>query len=619
MGGDARLGRHLALPRPRAEPHDQHAAGAVRRCDRPAEGSEAARRRAGARDAQPAAAGHADRAAVPVLQRARRRRQHADGARAGRSGRGLPRLRRRRELPHLAHPRPPLEGPVRHLRGQPDDRTERVAHGSLARGPTRPLAVPLPRGHAPGRRNGRLVHRALRQDSRRRKAHMSIRIPAAVVACALLAPSSALAVSYGGTSNPAGPGKPPKHTKTLKVCKKKGKKGKRCFRKIQKAVNAAKRGDTIRVANGVYHEGVTVKGSKKDYLRLIGNTKHPRKVVIDSRGVKGTRAQNGVLIDGADAVTVNGFYARNYRGNGFCARSAIGYTFNPLTASGRKGVYGLYGFNSKGGQMLNSEAFYNKDAGFYIGQTPRQKKPRRSIARHLRAWGNAIGWSGTNMRYVTVTDSEFFNNAIGVAPNALESERFLPAEDNVITDNDIFWNNFDYYRKPAPVKPKKFGGKYDLPPGIGILMLGVRTTTVEGNRIFGNYLIGTAMVTDFAIAKPQNQKFADPIGNEIKGNDLGLGGSDLNGRDVGYDGSGRDNCIDDVLGSPTLPSDKHTFKPCPFSGSNGPLDASVLTEGLGWINDNTHEAHWIKHPHVAHRGYRVLEHWTRNYKPGGGL
>src|SRR3954447_13017148 len=112
---------------------------------------------------------------------------------------------------------------------------------------------------------------------------MSIRIPAAVVACALLAPSSALAVSYGGTSNPAGPGKPPKHTKTLNVCKK-GKKGKRCFRKIQKAVNAAKRGDTIRVANGVYHEGVTVKGSKKDYLRLIGNTKHPRKVVIDSRG-----------------------------------------------------------------------------------------------------------------------------------------------------------------------------------------------------------------------------------------------------------------------------------------------------------------------------------------------
>jgi hypothetical protein len=280
----------------------------------------------------------------------------------------------------------------------------------------------------------------------------------------------------------------------------------------------------------------------------------------------------------------------------------------------------MYGFNSRGGQMLNSEAFYNKDAGFYIGQTPPQKKPRRSIGRHLRAWGNAIGWSGTNMRYVTITQSEFFDNATGVAPNALESERFLPAEDNVVTDNDIFWNNFDYYRTPRAFRPKKFGGRYNLPPGIGVLMLGVRTTRIDGNRIYGNYLIGVAEVVDFALEKPKNLKFAAPVGNEVTSNVFGLGGQDLNARDIGYDGSGRLNCFEgNVLRSPTLPADGHTLAaPCPGPDPNT-QDNSVLAEGLKWLNDSTHEAYWVKHPHAQHKGYRPLEHWSKTYKPGGGL
>ena len=30
------------------------------------------------------------------------------------------------------------------------------------------------------------------------------------------------------------------------------------------------------------------------------------------------------------------------------------------------------------------------------------------------------------MRYVTITDSEFFNNGIGIFPNALDSEKYAP-------------------------------------------------------------------------------------------------------------------------------------------------------------------------------------------------
>ena len=96
---------------------------------------------------------------------------------------------------------------------------------------------------------------------------------AAVAAAALIAPAAASAQSYPPPKDP-GPvqSKPKGPHKTLTVCKKKG----RCdFTKIQKAVNKARAGDTIRVRNGVYREAVKINGKKKRYLRLIGNPKHP--------------------------------------------------------------------------------------------------------------------------------------------------------------------------------------------------------------------------------------------------------------------------------------------------------------------------------------------------------
>ena len=116
--------------------------------------------------------------------------------------------------------------------------------------------------------------------------------------------------------------------------------------------------------------------------------------------------------------------------------------------------------------MSHSEAYYHSDAGFYIGQTPQQTKPVRSVVRDVESWGNPIGFSATNMRYVTITKSRFYNNAIGIVPNALESEKFPPAEANVITDNDVFWNNFNVHAG-APFKPKKTGVVPLVPIGTG--------------------------------------------------------------------------------------------------------------------------------------------------------
>src|SRR3954464_1495754 len=94
--------------------------------------------------------------------------------------------------------------------------------------------------------------------------------PAAMMAAALL-PAGASAQTYPAPKDPGKVQSKPKGPhKAYTVCRKKG----RCdFRSIQKAVNKARAGDTIRVSNGTYREAVTIAGKQKRYLRLVGNPK----------------------------------------------------------------------------------------------------------------------------------------------------------------------------------------------------------------------------------------------------------------------------------------------------------------------------------------------------------
>jgi hypothetical protein len=419
---------------------------------------------------------------------------------------------------------------------------------------------------------------------------------AAVAAAVLLLPAAAGAQTYPEPKEPGKIAPKPKGPfATHTVCKKKGK----CdFGTIQAAVNKAKAGDKITVRKGTYREAVTISGSKKRYLRIVGDRKHPRNVVLDGGG----RKQNGFFVSGADQVTIDGFMARDYKANGFFVVNAVGYKLTHLVAA-KSGVYGVYAFNSKGGEMSHSESYYHSDAGFYIGQTPQQTKPIRSVVRDVTSWGNPIGFSGTNMRYVTITKSRFYNNAIGIVPNALESEKFPPAEANVITDNDIFWNNFNIHAG-APFKPKKTGVVPLVPVGTGVLLLGGRTNRVEGNRIYGNYLVGVAAVEGILLDKTTEARAL--IGNQISGNAFGAGGEDRNGRDLATDGNGTGNCWGPNTGvETTMPADPSVFPACPFSGANA-FSQDAQNQLFSFAGASAVKG-WIKYPHKAKPGYTPLE------------
>jgi hypothetical protein len=421
-------------------------------------------------------------------------------------------------------------------------------------------------------------------------------LAALVAAGAFVLPAAAAAQTYPEPKDPGKIAPKPKGPfKTYTVCKKK----KRCdFRTIQAAVDKAKAGDKVRVKNGVYKEAVTINGRKKRYLRLVGNPKKPGKVVLEGGG----KRQNGVFVNDADEVTVDGFTARNFKANGFFITNAVGYTMTHLRAV-KSGVYGIYAFNSKGGEMSHSEAHYFSDAGFYIGQTPQQTKPIRSVVRDVTSWGNPIGFSATNMRYVTITRSRFFNNGMGVVPNALDSEKFPPAEDNVIIDNDIFWNNFNFHRG-APFKPKATGVVPLVPIGTGLLLLGGKRNRVENNRVFGNYLVGVAAVEGILVQDTPAARTLE--GNQITGNQFGLGGEDLNGRDLSYDGNGTGNCWGPNDGvRATMPADPAFFPACPFGGANT-FSADQQNQMTAWAGPNAVSG-WIRSAHKARPGVTPLE------------
>jgi len=445
------------------------------------------------------------------------------------------------------------------------------------------------------------------------------RVTVIAVTAALALPTAALAVDYPPAGNPgtggpkAGKGK----QQTFTVCKKR----KRCdFRSISAAVRKARGGDTIKVRNGIYRENVTISGSRYDRLKLIGNPAKPRKVVLKGKGLRGAKAQNGVLINNADKVTVNGFYARNYKANGFFVVNAVGYKLTNLVA-GKTGVYGIYAFNSKGGTMSRSEAFHNNDAGFYIGQTPPQAKPKRSVVKNVKSYANVLGFSGTNMRYVTIRNSDFFNNGSGIVPNALDSEKFPPAERNVISNNRVFWNNFNYYAgAPFTVPESGPAGLPGYPIGVGILLFGSQDTIVEDNSVFGNWLTGFGAIQQIELAlkdDPALQEASILRNNVVRGNDFGLGGTDLNGRDMAYDGTGTGNCFEgNVVRSPNLPADNSTFAPCPGPAANT-RNAAAQQEALSWAlsvnkaDPNSFEKFWIRHPHAPRKGVQPLVRYSR--------
>jgi hypothetical protein len=398
--------------------------------------------------------------------------------------------------------------------------------------------------------------------------------------CALLGTLAAPALAGKG----GGQKKKQAKAKTFEVCKH----GCR-YRTIQKGVDAAgsfkaKKGNAkvkaiVAIRPGKYVEGVVLDGTKRtksfDDLVIKGAKKDRKKVVLEGKNAKGElgAAQNGIEAISVDGLVLENMWARNYQSNGFFIHAATeggqhcdGYKMNNLLTSANRS-YGLFAKNCYGGKMINSAGYHHGDSAFYVGETPCdkktwtnhgtapppapcQKKPKWTLLKNDRSYENVLGYSGTNSKYVKIVDSAFYNNGAGIVPNTLDSEGFEPNGWNVFEDNDVFWNNYNYFLAGSKFHTvsgglgQVGGATVNYPTGVGIVLYGGANNVVKHNDVFGNYKWGIASFSgpgEIFVANEGDD--AKSINNQVVENAMGREGTDPNGEfDFWNDDTGGGNC-----------------------------------------------------------------------------
>ena len=354
--------------------------------------------------------------------------------------------------------------------------------------------------------------------------------------------------------------------------------------------NGTKETATVRIQPGIYKEGILLHGLREghdfDGLTIMGVTKarkpnrNSRAVILEGTDAKtiikgnpgwfpgdpeSIPANNAMEIRSVDDIVLKNMWARNYANNTFFVVASNnpadgercdGYTMDNLTSSDTRS-YGLFARNCYGGKMLNSEGWNHGDSAIYIGETPCdtddwnnrnpangpcQANPKWTLVKNIKSYQGSLGYSGTNSKYVKITDSLFYNNGAGLVPNTLDSERYEPSGDLIIENNKIFWNNLNYYQgkdKGSPITTVIGNGN---PIGAGILLYGTDGVTVKNNEIFGNEKWGVASFSGPEEFGVNDDDDARNMNNTVMNNKMGRNGADPNAIDFFNDNSGGGNC-----------------------------------------------------------------------------
>jgi len=337
---------------------------------------------------------------------------------------------------------------------------------------------------------------------------------------------------------------------------------------IQAAVDAARPGDLVLIAPGVYEEAVDV---TVENLTIRGLDRN--EVILDG----GFELENGLRVL-ADGVAIENMTARNYTTNGFFWTGVTGYRGSYLTAY-RNGDYGVYAFDSVKGQLEHIYASGSPDAGIYIGQC----YPCDAVISDVISEYNGLGYSGTNSGgNLLIVNSTFRHNRAGIVPNSGSYELCYPERETTIVGNVVYDNN----QPDTPAIDVAL-----LAMGNGILVAGGNRNVIERNLVFDHERTGIGLVPfpeeeandlvpdpdtwDTPCAEVREEPLPDhpedalalvlwdPQQNSVRGNVVsGSGVADLAFGSLQEDLAGLGNCFSGNTFETTAPNDLEALAPC---------------------------------------------------------
>jgi hypothetical protein len=303
---------------------------------------------------------------------------------------------------------------------------------------------------------------------------------------------------------------------------------------IQDAVDAIAPGGTIYVMPGTYqetHGGTDAVTVSKDGVKLIARSRpsHGQKVILQAypgqrNGIVVQPAVEGTRIDG---FKIKGFTIQGFPNNGIVTRYLDNFRIERNESIGNL-ENGIWPTLSANGLVKKNVSYGSEDSALWI-----------EASENVRVFSNDLHHSPTGLE-ITVSNNvvarknDVHDNTTGIGlyhPSAAGLPPLQPLDRNgfwEIVDNHVHDNNMP---NSAPPDTMAAG----LPPGGGILVLGVDNVSVENNRIENNDFYGITVV-DYCLAVDGTANDCDqhppqvtdtaPDNNVYVGNNLVTNGTD---------------------------------------------------------------------------------------------